>query len=139
MNVEAFLGAFVRWASLQADIRAVALVGSYARHADTAASDVDLVIVARDPAAYLRDRAWTALFGHVEQERTLHYGQVTSLRVAYSGLPEIEYGFTDESWATPPIDDVTRGVLSQGMRVLWETGQLLTRLQTTLRPPASGR
>jgi len=133
VNVGAFLGAFVRGASLQGDIRAVALVGSYVRNAATAASDVDLVIVARDPAAYLRDRAWTALFGHVEQERIEHYGKVTSLRVAYSDLPEVEYGFTDEGWAVPPIDDVTRAVLSQGMRVLWETGELLTRLQAMLR------
>jgi len=48
-QVELFLRDFGTWASSQPDILGVALVGSFARNAATTTSDVDLVILARDP------------------------------------------------------------------------------------------
>jgi len=44
-RVELFLKDFTSWASAQADILAVALVGSFARNAGTDSSDLDLVIL----------------------------------------------------------------------------------------------
>jgi predicted nucleotidyltransferase len=56
-RVERFLTEFAHWAATQETIHAVALVGSYARNNTTETSDVDLVILANEPAAYLRERA----------------------------------------------------------------------------------
>jgi predicted nucleotidyltransferase len=128
-DVAAFLTAFAHWASQQSDVRAVALVGSHARGAAVEGSDVDLVIVARDPHAYLGERAWLDQFGHVERVQLEPHGKVTSLRVTYTGGLEVEYGLTDESWAAPPLDSTTRSVLSQGMRTLWDADGLLSAVQ----------
>lgn len=54
------------WAADRADLRAVALVGSWARgnlHAD---SDVDLVLLAETPRVYVDDAEWARRFGAVE-------------------------------------------------------------------------
>lgn len=131
-DVAAFLQSFARWASQRSDLRAVALVGSHARNAATEGSDVDLVIVARDPDAYLRERAWLDPFGRVQRVQVEHYEKVTSLRVTYEGGLEVEYGLTDESWAASPLDATTRSVLSGGMCILWEADGLLSGIQAVL-------
>lgn len=116
------------------DIEAVALVGSYARGAPTATSDVDLVLLVDHPESYLRDRRWPQLFGVVVADRIEDYGGVTSLRVWYEDRLEVEYGLTDRTWADMPLDAGTRRVISGGMRVLFEREPLLSR--HLLRPQA---
>jgi predicted nucleotidyltransferase len=68
-RVKHFLADFVQWASTQNDIQGVALVGSYARNTATADSDVDLVILTKEPNQYLRNKDWTRLFGKVERDQ----------------------------------------------------------------------
>jgi len=126
-RVERFLVQFGRWASEQSRIQGVALVGSHARGTATERSDVDLVVLADQPGLYLRDRAWTQAFGAVIHEQVENYGNVTSLRVHYEDQLEVEFGLTDETWAAVPLDPDTRGVLSGGMKVLFERWPLLTR------------
>lgn len=46
------------WAADDPDISAIGLVGSYARGAEGPGSDVDLVVIARDPSHLLADAAW---------------------------------------------------------------------------------
>ena len=57
MTAEALIAQVVAWAGRQSDIRAVALVGSYARGSAHADSDIDLVLLCVDPARYLKDAA----------------------------------------------------------------------------------
>ncbi len=111
--MESFLQDFSAWAQAQSDIQAAALVGSYARHAATDESDVDLVILAQDPRRYLR------------QQREA-YGRVTSLRVKYADGREVEYGITGVDWAAAPLDEGTRRVIEGGMRILFERQPLLS-------------
>jgi hypothetical protein len=118
-KVQDFLVAFIKWVSDERQIRTVMLVGSYARDAATADSDIDLVIVAASPEIYVRNRAWTQLFGNVERQQAEDYGKITSLRVWHSGGPEVEFGFTDATWLASPLDKGTRKVLSDGMQVLF--------------------
>ena len=106
----------------------MALVGSYARGTATEASDVDLVVLANEPALYLQERAWTHLFGNVVNQQVEEYGKVTSLRVQYADGLEVEYGLTDASWATAPVDQGTREVVSAGMKVLFERTPLLSTI-----------
>jgi predicted nucleotidyltransferase len=120
------LNAFAIWASTQPDILAVALVGSYAREAATEASDIDLVVLVDDPHRYLENTGWVKRFGPVEKQRVEDYGTVTSLRVWYEGGPEVEYGLTTRDWIELPLDEGTKSVIRDGMRVLWEREALLS-------------
>ena len=128
-RVKEFLHAFVDWARSQADITAVALVGSEARNAATAESDVDLVLISSSAEHYLEDSSWIHRFGRVQRQQVEDYGKLTSLRIWYEGGLEVEYGITDESWAAVPLDEGTREVISGGMLVLLERGDILSRHQ----------
>ncbi len=126
-SLDAFLKHFTDWAGSRADVLAVALVGSQARGTARPDSDVDLVVLTRDPQRYLRDTAWVNSFGDGEKMRQEDYGRVQSLRVWYRDGLEVEYSFTDEHWADLPLDEDTYCVIANGMRMLFERGALLSR------------
>ena len=124
-----FLHDFAEWAQVRPDIVAAALVGSYASHRARDDSDVDLVIVSSRPEQYLADLSWTSGFGPVDKHEIENYGKVTSVRVWYADGLEVEFGITDEEWASLPLDEGTSQVISKGMVVLVEQGDLLSRHQ----------
>ena len=95
-HIRSFLDAFVGWASDQADVQAIALVGSYARGAARDDSDIDLVILTNQPEKYLNDFGWTERVGTVEKHQTEGYGKLTSVRIWYQNGPEVEYGITTQ-------------------------------------------
>lgn len=131
-----FIEDFMRWSRRRKDIRAAALIGSYARESPTESSDVDLVIIAEDPQAYITDAEWTRVFGRVITQKVEEYGKLTSLRVWYESGLEIEYGFTSREWAKSPLDPGTKRVIDDGMRVLFEKEVLLSPHETpTHRSP----
>jgi predicted nucleotidyltransferase len=127
-HIRGFLDAFVGWASDQADVQAIALVGSYARGAARDDSDIDLVILTDQPKKYLDSIGWAERFGRVEKHQTEDYGKLISIRVSYQNGPEVEYGITTPDWAATPLYAGTREVISEGMIVLFERGILLSRL-----------
>ncbi len=126
-HVNHFISGFTRWASKRPDILGVALVGSFARNEATEASDIDLVIIAGDPQTYLKNTQWAERFGPNARKRLEIYGKVTSLRVWYTGGPEVEYGFADETGPVVPLDEGTKKVISGGMRILTERRATLSR------------
>lgn len=126
---EQFISDFSKWANEQSDIQAVALVGSYARDAATDTSDVDLVILVQDPSRYLDDQTWLQQFGEIRQSKVEDYGRLTSIRAWYSDGREIEYGITGIDWAASPLDEGTRRVISDGMRILFEQTPILSQHQ----------
>ena len=126
-HIRGFLDAFVGWASDQADVQAIALVGSYARGAARDDSDIDLVILTDQPEKYLDSIEWVERFGRVEKHQTEDYGKLISIRVSYQDGAEVEYGITTPDWAVTPLDAGTREVISGGMIVLFERGILLSR------------
>lgn len=126
-HIRSFLDAFVGWTSDQADVQAIALVGSYARGAARDDSDIDLVILTNQPEKYLNDFGWTERVGTVEKHQTEGYGKLTSVRIWYQNGPQVEYGITTPDWAAAPLDAGTREVISDGMIVLFERGILLSR------------
>lgn len=127
IKVNKFLDEFIHWASAQPGVQALALVGSYARNAAKATSDIDLVLIADDPDRFLHDLKWIENFGMVEKYQIENYGLLTSVRVWYAEGPEVEYGLTDERWAAIPLDEGSRRVIADGMRVLFERGPILSR------------
>lgn len=106
------------------------LVGSYARDMAIEASDVDLVIIAEKPQEYLTNTEWTRVFGIVITKKVEEYGKLTSLRVWYESGLEVEYGFTTRDWAKAPLDEGTKQVIDDGMRVLFEKEVLLSPHET---------
>ena len=126
-HIRNFLDAFVPWASVQEDIQAIALVGSYARGAAGDDSDIDLVLLTDGPQKYLEDLKWLERCGLVEKHQTEDYGKLTSIRVWYQNGVEVEYGITTPDWAATPLDAGTQEVIQGGMIVLFERGDLLSQ------------
>jgi len=125
-----FIEDFMRWSKKRKDIRAVALVGSYARETATEVSDVDLVILTERPNEYITDTEWIKVFGRAITKEVEKYGKLTSIRVWYESGLEVEYGFTSRDWATPPLDKGTKQVIDSGMRVLFEKEEILSPHET---------
>jgi predicted nucleotidyltransferase len=98
----------------------VLLVGSYSRNAARADSDVDLVILANEPARYLDSISFAVNFGRITKWQKEDWGKVTSMRVWYEEGLEVEYGFALPSWAAEPLDEGTKRVLDNGALVIFE-------------------
>ena len=126
-HIRDFLDAFIPWASGQPDVHGIALVGSYARGEAMDDSDIDLVILTDQHQKYLDERQWVERFGVAVKHQTEAYGKLISLRVWYQDGYEVEYGITMPDWAAIPLDAGTRRVISDGMMVLFERGDLLSR------------
>jgi len=122
----------MRWATKRKDIRAAALVGSYAKNAATASSDVDLVIITEKPQRYFSNTDWVRIFGVVITKAVENYGKLTSLRVWYESGLEVEYGFTTREWANTPLDKGTKQVIDDSLRVLFEKEVLLSPHETPM-------
>lgn len=125
-----FIEDFMRWSKKRKDIRAVALVGSYARETATEVSDVDLVILTERPDEYITSTEWTKVFGRAITKEVEKYGKLTSLRVWYESGLEVEYGFTTRDWASHPLDTGTKQVINNGMRVLFDKEEILSPHET---------
>lgn len=74
----------------------------------------------------MNEGRWIQRFGQVQQQQIEDYGLLTSIRVWYADGREVEYGLTDEKWAAWPLDEGTRRVISDGMRILFERAPLLS-------------
>jgi len=110
----------IDWSKGHETIQGIALVGSYARGEARADSDIDLVILCREPEVLLRERSWVNRFGVVQSISEEDYGALTSLRVFYADDLEIEFGVTTEQWASTPIDPGTRQVLEGGFQIVYD-------------------
>ena len=126
-KVSQFLEYISQWAFIQSNIQALALVGSHASGTATETSDVDLVIITDDPDRFLYNLLWIERFGTVHKQQIEKYGLVTSIRVWYDDGLEVEYGITDERWVAVPINKGTQRVIADGMRILFERGDILSR------------
>ncbi len=129
-----FLEAFVNWASAHEDVQAIALVGSYARGEARDDSDIDLVLLTDQSQKYLEELKWIERFGVVEKQQTEDYGKLTSIRVWYQNGYEVEYGITTPDWAAIPLDAGTQEVIRDGIIVLFERGNLLSRSGVAVAP-----
>jgi predicted nucleotidyltransferase len=132
-EVERLIGAVRDWSGGRGDIRAVALVGSWARGNPEADSDVDLVLLARDPAVYVEADGWVAELGAVEVVATHDRGVVVEHRLLLPKGLEVDVAIGDPGWAaTAPPDEGTVRVASAGMIALHDPDGLLARLADAL-------
>ena len=126
------LNIVTRWAESRADILGLALVGSQARGTAHEDSDVDLLVLAADPAsfrvtdAWLHEIPWSSVAVGVAASRDADYGCVWSRHVVLSNGIRVEFSFGSLSWAsTTPVDAGTRRVIRDGWRVLLDRRGLL--------------
>jgi len=90
-----------RWAATRPDIRALLLVGSWARRAARSDSDVDLVVLTTTPDFYTPDGAWTRELDAVEISRVQQWGSIAERRLVLpSGLAVCrrEAGSPSRAW-----------------------------------------
>ncbi len=127
-----FFAHFTAWAQSQGAITSVGLVGSHARDAARPDSDIDLIVLTTDPETLIQDHTWCRQFGIVESIGVEDYGAIISVRVHYTDGLEVEYGIGRPSWAAVPLDAGTRGVISDGLRILWDPQLLLQHAQAAL-------
>jgi hypothetical protein len=128
--------AVARWAQRQPDVRAAAVVGSWARGTARRASDVDFVFVSARPKARRLSAQWAAslstrAFGSALRRRVVRrYGVAWSLHAQLHAGRELELTFVPRSWAAlHPVDAGTARVVKDGMLVLHDPTRSLTRLR----------
>ncbi len=125
---------FLDWAKLQADIRAVALIGSAARldHPADEWSDYDLIVVASNPQTYLTSTEWLDHLGYtwcsiLEKTST---GEVIERRVLFEDGIDIDFIIVS-------VDDAHQGfqnmpmvieISQRGRKVLWDSDNLLSEI-----------
>lgn len=122
------------WAKSHEDIRGIALVGSHARGAARPDSDIDVVMLSKDPksfrdAAWLTSVEWSRAGVHVTTWADEEYGAVWSRRAWFEAECEVEFAFACLSWAdVSPVDHGTARVMADGCRILYDPDGLLKRL-----------
>jgi predicted nucleotidyltransferase len=125
------LGRLCLWTEARADIRAVIVVGSFARGDARPDSDLDVLLLAKNPSAYLEDSSWVSALGNVLDVGVERYGRVTSLRVHFDCGLEVELGIAPADWASEPYDAGTTQVALGGIRVLVDQDGEVTALAAT--------
>ncbi|MFF8195501.1 nucleotidyltransferase domain-containing protein [Streptomyces bobili] len=128
-EVRAVVERVTGWAAGREDVAGVLLVGSWARGAARADSDVDLVVLTTEPGRYADDEAWVRQLALGEVIRNRAWGPVVEWRhLAASGL-EVEVDIGPLGWArTDPVDAGTRRVVTDGARPLHDPRGLLGAL-----------
>ena len=134
-EVETLLERAATWAAARDDVLAIALVGSWARDAAGPGSDVDLVVLTEDPAAYTARADWIeALAPGGVLVRTADWVAIVERRLLLPSRLEVEVGFGRPSWAsTAPVDPGTRRVVEDGLRVVHDPRGLLAALLSACR------
>lgn len=134
-DASAIISAVTAWAHAQEDIRAAALVGSWARGDPHEGSDVDLLLLSDREDQYRRRREWLA---EIDFERAGYrvvstevesYGVVWSRHFTLWPRREVELTFVSRSWARiDPVDAGTRRVVSDAFQVIFDKDRILAQL-----------
>ncbi|MBF6594916.1 MAG: aminoglycoside 6-adenylyltransferase [Thermaceae bacterium] len=132
------------WAEARPDVRAVALVGSWAREAARPNSDMDLMLLVFEPELFERETKWVKEISVSKPKRWQDedYGAASSRRVFLEDGSELEFTFSTLAWAsTAPVDPGTFRVIKDGCRILYDPEgileQLTNHVRQTNRPPNS--
>jgi len=103
----------------------VALVGSWARGDAGPDSDLDVVLLTTSPEAYMDSTPWP----DAELGETHDWGGLTERRLRLPSGLELELDIAPLAWAsTDPLDEGTRRVVRDGMRILHDPDRLLEKL-----------
>ncbi|WP_329407739.1 nucleotidyltransferase domain-containing protein [Streptomyces sp. NBC_00704] len=122
-------GRVARWAAGRGDAAGLLLVGSCARGAARADSDVDLLLLSTAPDGYAADDAWLRELSLGEVVRVRAWGPLTEWRHRTGSGLEVELCVGPADWArTDPVDAGTRRVVTDGARPLYDPAGMLEAL-----------
>jgi len=131
-----YLTRITAWIRTQEGIRAAALVGSAGRqdHPADEWSDIDLVLVAADPRAYLASTAWLAELGEVwfsYQESHIEGQEACERRVLFAGGQDVDFMvYSIESARQGFAGTLVPEIAARGWRVLLDRDGILPVLPT---------
>ena len=135
LDLDALLDPFLAWAQLRPDVLAVALMGSRARGTPRPDSDVDLILLVHDQAAFRPD-TWLGAIDferpgyRVESWHDVNYGAVWSRHVLLAPAIEVEFTFALPAWAAvDPVDPDTRAIVLAGFQILIDKDSLFATLR----------
>lgn len=123
------LSKIASWARNEKSISSLAIVGSYAIGTQTETSDLDIVVVSKKKETLLLNRNWTNLFGKKVKEEIENWGMLTSIRVWYIDIGEVEFGLVPHEWVRVPSNEGTTRVVNDGMHVVYDPGGELLKLK----------
>jgi predicted nucleotidyltransferase len=128
-EVERLIGSLRAWVRRRSDVLAAAMVGSWARGDARMDSDVDVVLLTDDVAAFVDSDAWIQELDAACTIRTQRWGVLTERRLALPSGLEVEVGVVTPSWAsTAPLDAGTAQVVAGGLVPLYDPHSLLDEL-----------
>jgi hypothetical protein len=136
MSASDFIDRVTRWAAVQEDVVALAVVGSHARGTAGPASDIDFVLLCCDPHKYVASSEWVSAFGVAMRTESEEWGLIRSIRVFYENGPEVEFGIGSMAWVASPTPPGTMEVVSDGVAVLLDRDGSLTRLAKLASTPS---
>jgi predicted nucleotidyltransferase len=123
------------WLEGRNDLRALALVGSWARGNPEPGSDLDLIIVANDPEklhvpdVWLRDIPFATAAFEIDRYVTRRYGNVWSCHVHLEPNAQVELTFAAPAWANiDPPDPGTTFIVADAFRIIVDKDGALQRL-----------
>lgn len=124
-EVERILARVATWAGDQTHVRAIAVVGSWARRAASMASDLDLVIIGDHPTQFVDHEGWWSFVEDASLIRTQAWGSVTERRLRLPSGLELDIAVAPVAWACIPVDAGTRRVLAHGATRLYDPAGIL--------------
>jgi nucleotidyltransferase-like protein len=128
-EVERLIGTVTAWVRQRSDVFAAAMVGSWARGEARMDSDVDVVLLTEDAAAFIDSDVWAQEWGAAFIIRTQPWGVLTERRLALASGLEVDVGVVAPSWASlSPLDPGTAKVVAGGLIPLHDPHRLLDAL-----------
>jgi len=122
------------WVARTENLRALALLGSWARDEATPQSDLDLLVLAMKPGRYCGERPPLAAIGlagagyQLINRQRVQYGVVTSQVLTLDPEAELELSFAGREWAElAGTDPGTASVIRRGFRILVDKDGMLRR------------
>jgi hypothetical protein len=136
----------IAFAARSEGLRAMAVCGSWARGSARPDSDLDVLMLAREPQRWIAaPHPWLTHMGLTEagftmaRVRIARYGVVTSLHCELRPTALLELSVAPEDWANVnPIDPGTRRVVSDGFRVLVDKDGALRALVAAIGAATNG-
>jgi uncharacterized protein len=128
-EVDRLVATVAPFADRRPDIRAVALIGSWARRSARMDSDVDFVLLTDDPLAYIEHDGWASQLGADSVVRTKRWGVMTERRFTLPSGLEVDAGVVLPSWAqTNPLDAGAVRVVLNGLVPVYDPNDVLASL-----------
>ncbi|MEA2351164.1 MAG: hypothetical protein QOG86_2105 [Thermoleophilaceae bacterium] len=139
-EVEALRAHLVMWARGRPDVRALAIVGSWARGGGRLDADLDVIVLAASPEQMASSEEWLGELGLPPVVERRQWGPIAERRVRLPSGLEVELGVGPASWASSdPLDPGTRGVVRDGLLILHDPEGLLEAARLRAERPATPR